>query len=142
MDLEQLRQEFPGAETFTFGDSEALCDELIGLVRTGKKTATCGALRDFESGEEAMPVIGRKDIALNWNGTPALVVETLDVETIRFCDVEVDFALAEGENDDLKGWRVDHQAYFERNGGFDPKMWLVCERFRVVRDLQNIRNAS
>jgi hypothetical protein len=34
----------------------------------------------------------------------------------------------------LSGWRRDHQAYFERNGGFDPEMLLVCERFRLVED--------
>ena len=27
-----------------------------------------------------------------------------------------------------------HQPYFERNGGFDSKMMLVCERFRLVHD--------
>ena len=59
-----------------------------------------------------------------------------------FDEVDEGFALSEGENDGLEGRRCDHQAYFERNGGFDPKMWLVCERFQVVRDLQNIRNAS
>ena len=31
----------------------------------------------------------------------------------------------------------DHQEYFERNGGFDPKMMLVCERFRLVHDYQS-----
>ncbi|WP_305989582.1 ASCH domain-containing protein [Roseibium sp. MMSF_3544] len=136
MDLKHLQQRYPGAETFTFGDSEELSGDLIALVRTGRKTATCGALRDFESGEDAMPVKGRKDIALNWDGTPALVIETLEVSTMRFCDVPEDFALAEGENKDLAGWRVDHQSYFERNGGFDPEMWLVCERFRMIEDLQ------
>ena len=34
-----------------------------------------------------------------------------------------------GDNDDLKGWRQDHRTYFERNGGFDNEMALVCERF-------------
>ncbi|MEO1204175.1 MAG: hypothetical protein AAFX10_15840, partial [Pseudomonadota bacterium] len=28
--------------TFRFGDSEALCDELLALVRSGRKTATSG----------------------------------------------------------------------------------------------------
>ena len=25
--------------------------------------------------------------------------------------------------------RNDHREYFERNGGFDPNMKLICERF-------------
>ena len=136
MTLVQLKLAYPDAETFKFGDSEALCGELLALVRAGKKTATCGALREFEAGGEAMPVPGRKDIALNWDGTPALVIETLDVAIKRFCDVGEAFALAEGENEDLAGWQRDHRAYFERNGGFDPEMQLVCERFRLVEDLR------
>ncbi len=30
--------------------------------------------------------------------------------------------------------RTDHQNYFERNGGFDPTMVLVCERFVLIED--------
>ena len=63
----------PDVVTFTFGDSEELCSELLGLVRSGKKTATCDALHVFASGDEAMPVVGRQDIALNWDGSPASV---------------------------------------------------------------------
>lgn len=126
-------QEFTGAESFTFGDSEALCDHLLTLVREGRKTATCSALRDIDAGE-AMPVVGRRDVALNWDGTPALVIETVSVEQKRFLDVDADFALAEGESDTLEAWRADHRAYFERNGGFDPEMILVCERFSLVED--------
>ncbi|WP_170581389.1 ASCH domain-containing protein [Ruegeria arenilitoris] len=133
--LESLKEKYPGAETFQFGDSRALCDELLALVRSGHKTATCGALRDFTAGGEAMPQVGRRDIALDWDGRPALVIETVDVTVRRYCDVDEAFALAEGENDSLEGWREDHRRYFERNGGFDPKMELVCERFRLVEDL-------
>ena len=133
--LESLKERYPGAETFQFGDSRALCDELLALVRSGHKTATCGALRDFAAGGEAMPQAGRRDIALDWDRRPALVIETVEVTVRRYCDVDEAFALAEGENDSLKGWREDHRRYFERNGGFDPKMELVCERFRLVEDL-------
>jgi len=124
-----------GLNTFKFGDSEKLCAQLLELVVLGKKTATCSSLRAYDSGEDALPVVGQKDVALNWDGTPALILETTNVTMTRFCDVEASFALAEGENEDLDGWRDDHQAYFERNGGFDPEMMLVCERFRIIRTL-------
>ncbi|WP_186414927.1 MULTISPECIES: ASCH domain-containing protein [unclassified Pannonibacter] len=133
--LDDLQAKYPGAVTFKFGDSEHLSAELIALVRSGRKTGTCGALRDFTEGGETLPVAGRRDIVLNWDGTPALVIETSSVTIRRFCDVEAEFALSEGENDDLAGWQRDHGAYFERNGGFSPEMELVCERFRVVEDL-------
>ena len=135
MTLDDLQRKYPDAETFTFGDGESLCGRLLGLVREGRKTATCGALRDFEEDGEALPVAGRRDIALNWDGTPALVIETLEVRQRRFREVDETFALMEGENGSLEGWREDHRAYFERNGGFDEDMVLVCERFVLVEVL-------
>ena len=134
--LENLSRKYPNSTTFRFGDSESLCNELLDLVREGKKTATCGALRDFEAEDEEVPAVGRRDIALNWDGSPALVIETVEVTYRPFCEVDKAFVLAEGENDDLAGWRKDHQRYFERNGGFDDEMMLVCERFRLIEVIE------
>ena len=93
--------------------------------------------RTIPGTSEELPVIGRKDIALNWDGTPALLVETLEVTHKRFCDVDERFALDDGENEDLDGWRRGHQEYFERHGKFDREMMLVCERFRLVHDYES-----
>ena len=135
MTLEEVQKRYPGAQPFQFGDGAELSSVLLELVKAGKKTATCGALRDFGEGGEAMPVVGRRDVALDWDGKPALVIETVEVTFKRFSEVDEAFALAEGENDDLDGWRSDHRAYFERNGGWSKDMELVCERFRVVEVL-------
>jgi len=132
--IEEAKTRYPEAEAFKFGDSHKLCDRLLSLIRMGKKRATCGALRAFNDGNEPMPVVGRRDIALNWDGTPALVIETTETTIRRFCDVDADFALAEGEDETLEGWQAGHQAYFERNGGWQPDMELVCERFTLVED--------
>ncbi len=99
---------------FKFGDSHALCDRLLELVRSGVKAASCGAL--------------------DWDGKPALLIETTEVVLQRFCDVPEDFALAEGESD-FDDWKRGHIAYFTRNGGYDPKMMLVCARFRLIEVL-------
>ncbi len=135
MDNEEVSALIAESVTFKFGDNKKMCDELLQLVRSGRKTATCGALYEFGAGKDEMPVVGRRDIALNWDGSPALLLETLEVAQVRFCDVDDDFALAEGENEKLSGWRLEHQRYFERNGGFETEMILVCERFRLVCDL-------
>ncbi len=135
MTLDEALARYPGAETFAFGDNRGLYDDLLALVRAGKKTATCDALRVFAEGGEAMPVVGRRDIALAWDGRPALVIETREVTLRRFSEIDEDFALSEGENDTLEGWQADHRRYFERNGGWQPGMMLVCERFRLVEDL-------
>lgn len=134
MTLEEALARYPGAERFKFGDGPALCAALIALVREGKKTATCGALRDFEAGGEVLPEPGRIDIAQNWDGSPALAIRTVEVTVRAFNEVNADFALAEGENDSLEGWQEDHKAFFTRNGGWAPDMVLVCERFELVED--------
>ncbi|MEM7145012.1 MAG: ASCH domain-containing protein [Verrucomicrobiota bacterium] len=132
--VEEAKARYPEAETFKFGDTHELCSQLLSLVRTGKKRATCGALRGFRDSGESMPVVGRRDIALDWDGEPELVIETTEVTNCRFCDVDADFALAEGEDETLEGWQAGHQAHFERNGGWQPDMELVCERFTLVED--------
>ena len=135
MKLVEIQHRYPNSTTFKFGDNDALCQELLKLVRSGKKVATCEALRVYETSGEIIPEVGRRDIALNWNGTPALVIETISVSLKKFCDVDEEFALAEGENDSLEEWRNDHRDYFERNGGFELEMMLVCEYFKLVEDL-------
>lgn len=132
--IEEAKARYPEAETFRFGDNRELCDQLLSLIRIGKKRATCGSLRVFNDGDEPMPVVGRRDIALDWDGAPALVIETTELTIRRFCDVDADFALAEGEDETLEGWQAGHQSYFERNGGWQPDMELVCERFSLVED--------
>lgn len=134
--IKQLQEKYPGAETFSFGDTKALSAELLALVIEGQKTATCGALRDFEAGHEALPVVGRRDIVLGPDGAPAAVIETREVHICAFHEVDADFARDEGEGArTLENWRQMHEAYFARNGGFDPNMLLVCERFELVEVL-------
>jgi len=132
-ELKALKRRYPMAETFKFGDSAALCRALLSLVRSGRKVATCGALRDYQN-NEPMPAVGRRDIALNWDGTPALVMETVELIQCRFDAVTESMALAEGEDDSLAGWRAGHREYFKRNGGFSPDMQIVWERFILIEN--------
>lgn len=127
-----LEDRYPNAQRFKFGDGQEMCDRLLALVIAGEKTATCGALRDF--GGEDKPVVGRRDIVENWAGEPKAVIETVEVVEQPFCDVTEDFALAEGDGS-FANWRTVHRDYFARNGGWEPDMMLVCERFRLVEVL-------
>ncbi|TFL20244.1 ASCH domain-containing protein [Jannaschia formosa] len=131
-DLEAIKARYPGAQAFRFGDGPELCAELTQLVIDGRKTATCGALRDFTP--EDRPEVGRRDIACLWDWTPAAVIETVDVVERPFDEVPEAFALAEGEGD-FQAWWDGHVRFFERNGGWSPDLPLLCERFRLVEVL-------
>lgn len=122
------------AISFSFGDSLELADALLALVLAGKKTATCGALRDYGADGELMPEVGRRDIVLDGRGRPAAIIETVELTRHRFDGVPEAFALAEGEGDYAE-WRAGHIAYFNRNGGWSPDLMLVCERFKLVEVL-------
>jgi uncharacterized protein YhfF len=122
---------------FAFGDSPEMADHLLSLVIAGNKTATCGALRDYGDGGEAIPVIGDRYVVLDGKGQPAAVIETVDVAVRRFHEVDAVFARQEGEGDlSPEQWRSGHEAYFRRKGDFSPDMELVCERFRLVDILE------
>ncbi|WP_174803965.1 ASCH domain-containing protein [Martelella limonii] len=136
--MTELPERYRDAVQFAFGDTPALKDALLALVLSGKKTATCTALRDIKDAHEPMPKVGRRDVVLDGAGKPAAVIETTEVDICRFDEVGEDFARDEGEGDlSLEHWRESHETYFARNGGFSPDMELVCERFRLVETLQD-----
>ena len=126
---------YAGAPRFAFGDNPALADELLALVISGRKTATCG---DWAETEKTYGVAKPGDLWVVQNGAKrdACVIETIEVTKRRFRDVDAAFAFDEGEGDrSLEDWRRGHRAYFERNGGWSDDMWLACERFRLVEVL-------
>jgi len=132
--LQKIIDDNPEAETFRYGDSPALCAEILALVRGGVKTATCDAAANYGKGKDAWPEVGRRDVALNWDGTPAVMVETVEVFTRRFDAMDEEFVAAQGEFRDLDHWRAAYEDYFRRSGGFTPDMKLMCERFKVIED--------
>lgn len=128
-----LAAKYRDLEIAEFGDSQELRDELVDLIVSGKKTATCGALAYYEEAGEPLPIIGEQFIVPNWNGQPNCVIETTKVDVRRFDEVDQYFARAEGEGDlSYDYWRDAHIDFFTRNGGHSPEMKLVCEYFKTV----------
>jgi uncharacterized protein YhfF len=116
-------------ESFAFGDSPALADELLALVLAGRKTATCWAASEGGKGVE----IGKRWIVKDGQGRARAVVETVELTRRRFKEVDAAFAFDEGEGDRSLGWwRSAHTNYFTRRGEFAPRMEVYCERFRLV----------
>lgn len=125
-------------ESFHFGDSESLANELGALVVAGIKRATASLLWSYEVDGKPIPLPGQLSIVERWSGEPLCIIETSHVEVLPFDEVAAGFAATEGEGDgSLEYWRTGHRAYFGRECariGREPSdgMPVVCERFRVV----------
>ena len=121
-------ERYPQLRRFAFGDNPALADQLLELVITGFKTATCST-----EDEPNTSTLGERWIVLDGRGEPRCVIETTEVTYRRFNEVDASFARDEGEGDrSLAYWRDAHRAYFGRLGRFNEDMMLMCERFHLV----------
>jgi uncharacterized protein YhfF len=115
-------------ETFSFGDSPELADELAALVLYGKKTATC-----WPASQGELTTLGKRMVMLDGSGRPCAVLETVELTKRRFGEVDAVFAYDEGEGDrTLEWWCNAHRNYFGRRGEFSEDMTLYCERFKLV----------
>lgn len=122
---------------WAFGATPEQADELLDLVLAGVKTATAGALWDYEAEGEALPEAGALSIILDGRAHPRALIRTTEVTVLPFDDVDEDHAHAEGEDDrTLHSWRKIHERFFAEHAahdrGFAPDMPVVCERFTLI----------
>jgi uncharacterized protein YhfF len=125
-------------DAFAFGDSPELADELAALVLGGRKRATASLPVEFTAEGLPLPAAGDVSIVTWSDGTPAAVIERVEVRHVPFLEVDAAFAADEGEGDGtLAWWRRAHQRYFARvsarlGSAFDEASTVVCQRFRLV----------
>lgn len=122
---------------WSFGATPEQADGLLALVLDGTKTATAGALWDYEADGDPLPTPGMLSIVLDGAGHPRALVRTDDVRIIPFADVDEAHAYAEGEGDRSLGtWRAIHHRFFTEHAahdrGFSEDMPVVLERFTVL----------
>lgn len=122
---------------WSFGATPELADELLALVLAGTKTATAGALWDYEAEGEALPSVGALSILLDGADRPRALIVTTHVEVRPFDQVDEEHAFLEGEGDrTLRYWRDVHQWFFttyaSHDRGFAFDMPIVLERFKVL----------
>ena len=125
-------------EVFHFDDHESSANELGNLVIAGIKRATASLLWSYESENKPLPQPGYFSIVTNWHGEPMCVIETTQVEVVKFNEVTEEFAAIEGEGDgSLREWMEGHTRYFGRECVrlgrlFDTDIPVICERFEVM----------
>jgi sugar transferase EpsL len=125
-------------ETWHFGDHRELANELYPLVLAGKKNATAGLVWECEFDGEALPQPGGFSVITDFDGHPQCIIQTTDVRVLPFDEVDTQFAADEGEGDlSLDYWRQAHWRAFSRSCTRigrqpEPKMPVVCERFRLL----------
>ena len=120
-------------ERFAFGDSPEMADELLALVLSGKKTATVSVV--LESDQK--PNVGDLSLVLDGRGNPACVIETVHLETVKFCDLTWDMVKLEGEDETFEQWKAGNIRYWTRDAArrgytFNDQTPITFERFEVV----------
>lgn len=122
---------------WSFGADAATADRLLGLVLSGRKTATASALWDYEAAGESLPEPESLSILTDGAGHPHALIRTAEVRVVPFDEVDEAHAYAEGEGDrSLAHWRRVHRAFFtkyaEHDRGFALDMPVVLETFEVL----------
>ncbi len=122
------------AGAFAFGDSQQLADELLALVRVGRKRATAGVASELPTADQPFPEAGQSWGLLDGRGKPCFVMKLVEVRVGRLDTVDPAFAWDEGENDrTYEGWLDAHRCFFRRQGVDAPDaLDLTFERFRLV----------
>jgi uncharacterized protein YhfF len=138
VNLSAVPEQYRSLRAFAFGDGPELADQLLELVISGIKTATCST-----EDEPNTSAPGERWIVLDGRGEARCVIESTEVTYRRFGEVDAAFAYEEGEGDrSLQYSRDAHRCYFGRQGKFTEDMMLMCERFRLVEVFRDHRLAS
>ena len=124
---------------WAFGATPEQADKLLALVLSGTKTATAGALWDYEAEGEELPAPGALGIITDGRGVAHALIVMTQVEIVPFDEVSAEHAYLEGEGDrSLATWREVHERFFTKHAvhshGFNPDMPVVLQRFTVLYD--------
>lgn len=127
----------PYLESFYFGHTEELANELLALVLSGKKRATCSSRLVYESTGEPTPKVGDLSIVTDWTGEPFCVIETTAISQYKFSEMTFETCKREGEDDTLESWQAGHITFFKAEGKelgyeFDWEMPVIFEDFEVI----------
>ena len=121
-----------------YGDSPALSESLLQLIRSGQKRAGTGLLWAYQHDGEEIAKVGDVEIVVDHLNEPALVTRITSVDVVAYDQVTAAYAAIEGEGDgSLDYWRKAHWAFFSRECARigrepDESMPVVCSIFEVL----------
>jgi uncharacterized protein YhfF len=120
-----------------------LRDLIVAAILSGAKTTTTGLYEEYLREGKPLEEAGMRSLVIDSDGRGVAVIETLDVELRRVADVDLQFAIAEGEGfETVSAWREAHERFFaspemvaalgDPPVAIDDDTLVVCETFRVV----------
>ena len=121
-----------------YGDSQALSESLLALIRSGRKRAGTGLLWAYEHDHDDVPRTGDIEIVVDHVNRPAFVTRITSAKVVPFGEVTAEYAAIEGEGDgSLEYWREAHWAFFSRECArigreATEAMPVVCSTFEVL----------
>jgi uncharacterized protein YhfF len=123
-----------------FGDSPAMADELLALVLSGEKRATCALERSYFLPDMPGRVPGPGDfsIILDGRNQARAVIHTHRVDIAPVEEVTGEFAFEEGEGDKSRKWWLEaHHGFFQREADalgleYHGGLNATFERFELV----------
>lgn len=135
--------DLPPAE---FGFPGPLRNRLVDAILRGAKVSTTGLYEDYLRDGSSIPVVGGRELVVDSGGRGVAVIETTEVSVKRMGDVDLAFAIDEGEGfETLEEWRTAHVDFFESAEmtallgdppvTIDDDTLVVCTRFRLVERL-------
>lgn len=110
---------------------------LVDAVLHGEKTATA-SLRSFYEPftTERLPWAGERCVLVGFADEPRGMVEVTQVSVVALDEVDLQFALDEGEGfTSVADWRTAGLEYWAAEGA-NEKTLVVCERFRLFKSLE------
>ncbi|MDH2416316.1 ASCH domain-containing protein [Nocardioides sp. CER19] len=120
----------------------ALREEGIQAIRCGEKTALTGLLEIYAHAGEPLPQPGTRLCVVDSAGRPAAVIELTDVQKLRICEVDDEYAHAEGRGyTNASDWRRAHEEFFRSDYvadylGHVPSIGddtiVVLQRFKLI----------
>jgi uncharacterized protein YhfF len=121
-----------------YGDSAELSEELLALIRSGRKRAGTGLLWAYQHDGQHMAQTGEVEIVVDHLNAPAMVTRVVSREVMAFNQVTAEYAALEGEGDgSLAYLRKVHWNFFSRECkriGQEPveSVPVICTVFEVL----------